>query len=147
MRVRHDVGREPEEPGAEAGASLPAAKGVAAGPAGVRQEPEPHGGVAAPAGQGLGGPLVGLLRQVVGVGAADEVRAEPPYVVLSGPDEVAAATTSVSPEAQAGTENAASSTDNDTGTDGLSVAALVIAGLALLTAIGALLRGRGRQTA
>lgn len=54
------------------------------------------------------------------------------------------ATASAAPSTDLDAENAAA--NSDTGTNSLTVAALVVAGLALLTAIGALLRGRGRQT-
>lgn len=48
-------------------------------------------------------------------------------------------------ETSVDTENAAAT--SDTGTDGLTLAALVVSGLALATALAALLRGRERRTA
>lgn len=60
-----------------------------------------------------------------------------------GSDEGAA---SAEPDSDIDIDADNASATSDTGTDGLTIAALVVAGLALVTAIAALLRGRGRPT-
>ncbi len=79
-------------------------------------------------------------------GAEEPEHPAPVLKLAAAEAETDGATAGASPVAQADTESVASSTDEGDGDGGLGVAALVVAGLALLTAIGALLRGRGRQT-
>jgi hypothetical protein len=79
VRGTFDPSREPA-PAAEV------AHGVGARPARNRQEPGAGAGVAPEGRQGLVGPEVDVLSDVVGEFAADELRAEPPDLPLAAPD-------------------------------------------------------------
>jgi uncharacterized protein YcnI len=91
------------------------------------------------------GEVVRWIEEPVEGGEDPEKPAPVLQLAAAEEEDTDGATASAAPESDLDAENAAST--SDTGTDGLTVAALAVAGLALITAIGALLRGRGRQTA
>ena len=88
-----------------------------------------------------GGEVVRWIEEAA-AGAEEPEHPAPTLKLAAAETATDNATPSASPAASTTTKNAASATD--AGNDGLSIAALVVAALALATGIAALLRGRQR---